>query len=360
MTANSISSFSGPLFLIGLARSGTTMLREILNTHKDICIPMREYAGLSRILNNWHNYKDLSDFENFKNFYDDTANIVSIDLDKLYNRNDGIKTIDLHKWYNSCNDFGPEGVLEPLFRFHVSCTQPGGEAKRIWGDKSPQHSAHIGLLIKSFPYAKFILLFRDPRDVALSASKFSFRHYLGKIDKNTFDRAWEYMHKTGDKRLIKYVKSTSITMLKMKEDLLQNGAQYIEIKYENLLTDLTKELIRVSDFFNIDNDYDIDKFQTPVYSYGDGRGSKEILITNMQKFKKQLNPHIIKVIDEICGMELNQLGYETYLPKSTKKISSFSSKYYSLSGYINMARAMNKMLGVKNASQLIFRSVTKR
>jgi len=49
-----------PLFIVGCSRSGTTLMRLILNTHSKICIP-EETRYIPIIGANLHKYGDLSE-----------------------------------------------------------------------------------------------------------------------------------------------------------------------------------------------------------------------------------------------------------------------------------------------------------
>lgn len=348
------TKFSGPLFIIGAARSGTTMLRELLNTHDDICIPKREYSDLYELLYDWERHGDLSNFYRFSEFYNNAKNITSISLTKLHGNNRGVKTIDCKQWYNSCKEFTPYGILEPLYRYHVSIGQPGAEGRKIWGDKTPNNIYHINILSKRFHNAKFILLIRDPRDISLSLDKFTFRHYLRKIDKEDFEKAWKYSNKVGNKRLIIIAKRTCADILNAKKRLSTQNSDFIEIKYENILYDVDNELNNISRFLDIENKFCLENFQTPILSFGDAAGSKVLIGDNIQKYKKMISKKVIKTIDNFCGTELNRLGYETNSPEKTKEISPFLLKYYRISGIINILRTYPKDLGVRQTIWLIY------
>ena len=68
------------VFIISNARSGSTMLRQLLNTNPSIGIPEREYGSLLSILKKIETYGDLSVKENFEKFYLDNENIAELDL----------------------------------------------------------------------------------------------------------------------------------------------------------------------------------------------------------------------------------------------------------------------------------------
>jgi len=127
---------ANPLFVFGVYRSGTTMLREILNNHPDICIPPREYA-LYDFLENYDSYGELTDMEHFTSFHDNTTVMHSINLAKQYASNGDEKryVVGLKEWYSRCRNFQLEAVLEALIRLHCEWVEPGSGTKRVWASR---------------------------------------------------------------------------------------------------------------------------------------------------------------------------------------------------------------------------------
>lgn len=60
----------GPLFIVGMPRSGTKLLRSLLNNHSKISIPNSETEILPYWATYWKEYGDLTDFANFEKFYE--------------------------------------------------------------------------------------------------------------------------------------------------------------------------------------------------------------------------------------------------------------------------------------------------
>ena len=55
-----MSAFHGPLFVVGMPRSGTKLLRGLLNEHSRIGIPLNETEFLPHWLRSWSAFGDLS------------------------------------------------------------------------------------------------------------------------------------------------------------------------------------------------------------------------------------------------------------------------------------------------------------
>src|SRR3712207_3477223 len=60
-------------------------------------------------------------------------------------------------------------VLEAPFRAYAAKF-----GKRRWGDKTPHYVHHVGRLLEIWPAARFVVLVRDGRDVALSLRRVPF------------------------------------------------------------------------------------------------------------------------------------------------------------------------------------------
>ena len=137
-------------FVIGAPRSGTTMLRLMLDSHPDLAIPPETgfAASLGRLRG---------------------------DDDRLRGR--FLRAIVRHPtWPDFCLDRGAlasalDGVrpftvadgLRAFYRLYA-----GRFGKTRWGDKTPLYCLEIDLLRRILPEARFIHLIRDGRDAAMS------------------------------------------------------------------------------------------------------------------------------------------------------------------------------------------------
>ena len=135
-------------FVVGSARSGTTLVRMMLNAHEDIAVPPE-----SRF-------------------------IVELWRDEEEVEADGfLRALENHKrwpaWETSIDAVRaqlPGGArvsfataIEASYRAYAQ-----ERGKTCWGDKTPRYVESIPLLARLFPKAKFIHQVRDGRNVALS------------------------------------------------------------------------------------------------------------------------------------------------------------------------------------------------
>lgn len=119
-----------PAFLLGFARSGTTLMDTILGAHPQIEV-LEEAPTLSRVI------RDLSD------------------RDVMYPNH--LDALD-------------EAQLDAMRQGYLAAASAAGAALdgRLLIDKNPLSTAHVPLITRLFPTAKIILAIRHPYDVVLS------------------------------------------------------------------------------------------------------------------------------------------------------------------------------------------------
>jgi hypothetical protein len=136
-----------PLFVLGVRRSGTTLLRVVLDRHSELAIPDESYF-LPQLGDRHGDRLDLDAF------VDDLRRLPT-----------------LREW-----DVSPDEVrarLEAgasLGRAIATVYELYAERHRKtrWGDKTPMYMEHLDLLERLFPDALYVHLVRDGRDAALS------------------------------------------------------------------------------------------------------------------------------------------------------------------------------------------------
>jgi len=114
-----------PLFIVGLPRSGTKLLRGLLNEHSKIGIPDIESEFLPYWISNWSRYGSLSSISNLKKFYRLMQMMPYFRLITEAN-----SSIPLEEWFKACRDYTPAGVFEALIR-HDAGVEYGSD--KIWG-----------------------------------------------------------------------------------------------------------------------------------------------------------------------------------------------------------------------------------
>lgn len=277
-----------PIFIIGTERSGTNLLRLILNSHSNITIPHPPH-----ILKNFFRlqplYSDLTKDANFKTFIQDVVKMVElhpypweikIDKDRIFNRAEERNLIN---------------VFFAIYDLYLESTH-----KKRWGCKSTFMIYHIALIMHYRPNSKFIYMVRDGRDVAVSAKKTIFNHY------NVYYTAqlWKKEQQIGIYWLNKLSKDSIFLM-----------------KYEELLDSPQDTVRSLCSFLNEsyqDNMLNFFKTEEAKKSVGISAAwsntSKPIMKHNFGKFMVELSKKEIDLFEAIAGAELDYFSYRLTQP----------------------------------------------
>jgi hypothetical protein len=151
---------SAPFFIVGNDRSGTTMLRLILDAGPEVAIPpesmiLTDYGAV------WE-AGELGDPAAARRFRDEVWWHPKIALWELS---------------GPPPQMPPGHSHEEAYRFAVEApfvAYAAKSGKARWGDKTPHYVHHVDALLVLWPQARFVILVRDGRDVALSVRRLPF------------------------------------------------------------------------------------------------------------------------------------------------------------------------------------------
>jgi Sulfotransferase family len=191
-------SSNNPVFIVGTPRSGTTLLRLIVDSHPDISITP-ESSFLFRVTPLWDKVLSRGGRR------DSISRLLGM-----------LRLIPQVKdWMPaSCSPdeilahCGQEITLAAVLDsiYHLYAIEKG---KTIWGDKTPKNLYSIDAIFALYPNAKVVIVVRDCRDVALSLRKadFSKASYISSAIRwqNDTDLAITAMGRHADHvKLVKY------------------------------------------------------------------------------------------------------------------------------------------------------------
>jgi hypothetical protein len=224
-----------------------------------------------------------------------------------------IGTLDVKDTFRSLSpNITLSKVIDSVCLKGTNCV--GGKA---WGDKTPWYITRIEVLVKLFPDAKFIYLYRDGRDVALSL----------------LEKKW------GPNNIYSCAKLWS-NQNQLPADIIskiEDNNQFIACKYESLLAQPQLEVMKVYNFLNCTiTEADLNEICSITKT------------SNSNKWKVRLSQKQIEIFDSIANNELKNLGYET--STSPRTLSGYSKAFYFIEDYffwfIYMVR-LNVIDGIK-------------
>ncbi len=200
-------SNSGPLFVVGIWRSGTSLLYALLNQNPQIALL---YEGdLPLLWPLFKNGKPKLDWVERWDFWNGAPRRHNIDVNAI-----------------------PENVTDIPSATKAIYKKYAGLA--IWGCKSPNYYDSMTKLAETFPTARFIVIWRDPRDIV--------RSIIRAGEKSSWFR------KTGmPLRAI-----LGCRELKKQCDMLQSrGVALHQIQYEEMVKDPGAAMMQVCRFLGI-------------------------------------------------------------------------------------------------------------
>ena len=159
-SANSQSTASSPIFLIGAERSGTTLLRLMLTTHPAICIPPESLFFVA-LESKYGAAKDL--LPQIEDFFNDLYN-NNFHRFREWNVDPQLLLANLTN--NQQLSYGR--AISTVYETYREQFDPTAS---IWGDKNPFHIYQLGKIRRYFPGVKVILIVRDFRACYSSVKK---------------------------------------------------------------------------------------------------------------------------------------------------------------------------------------------
>jgi hypothetical protein len=272
-----------PFFIVGVHRSGTTLLRYMLNSSSRIYIPPESdfipyFFGRGP-------RQELSE-----------ARIGQI-LDEIFSRYRLVKEWQgeppgREAFVAAMAGRRPADFLETLYRTYA---RQQGAAR--WGDKTPIYASYLDLIHEIFPRARFVHIIRDGRDVALSM-----------------------LDKWADKEFHVDVYFTARNWVRRIEQARASGARlgpehYYEMRYERLVEDPARELRTLCDFLGeayVPEMARPQRLARAQIAAGDFHAAvrQPPNTSRIGRWKNEMAPADLRLFQRIAGALLAELGYE--------------------------------------------------
>ncbi len=276
---------SDPFFIVGAQRSGTTLLRLILNSHSEIAIPEEGTFWMPLLENRYARGMLRGTFlEKVVRYLENNPQLElwATDFQEVWSDLKKRQSITLRE------------LMEALYGFYAR-----KEKKSIWGDKTPSFFRKIEVLKSIFPEARFIHIVRDGRDVFESW--------------RTMDPAMN------NPAAIALDWSFKVRCIQSSFARLEGGATYL-LRYEDLIS-RPEECVRdVCSFLGVDFQAQMLQFFQNSHTYIGRHHSKLIFRPiepeNREKWKRLLHDREKACFSILAGKWLRRFGYEVpyYLP----------------------------------------------
>lgn len=298
------SKFSGPLFIVGMQRSGTKLLRTLMSEHPKVNIVSAETHFLPHWVKVWPQFGNLSDPKVFEKFYRDMQKSPYFIYTK--NRNSVERQ---RRWYSMCKSFTVQGVYEALMRCDADIEY---SENMIWGDKSTSYLNHMPLLKELFPESKFIHIIRDVRDYSLSVYK-----------------AWKKNKFRASQRWVDNITEARASVQHFQDD-------YYEIRYEDLLDDPEDHLAECCKFLDIEPNASMLTLSRAPENIGEAKGYQHIKFDNKNKYLANMDMKTRQRIEAIAGATLHSLNYETDYSGKPFRLSPLEMTFYRMTDGANL------------------------
>ena len=277
-----------PVVIVGVGRSGTSLLQSMLNAHPELGFPpethfFRRYVAPHRPGAFWTEADRARLLESLRE--DEDFARAGVDADELFT--------------DPRCAAGPAGAFRALLE---RCALARGKPRV--GDKDPKNIDSLPALHSYFPGARVIHVVRDPRDVLLSRTKAAWSAH----------RPW-WVHPLIYREQIQRGR-------RLGADLF--GEAYMELRYEDLITEPEAQLRRICEH--------ADLFWTPaMLNFGDSArelvDERELswkretfgplLANNSGKWRDGLSQRQVAYTESTCAETFKEFGYERSTTDST-------------------------------------------
>jgi Sulfotransferase family len=209
-------------FVVGSSRSGTTLLRLMLDSHPELAIPAETqfYAGVLEVDERRGDWLDAVL----------AAMVTNHSWDDF-----GIGAAEFERAVRASAPAGPGDVLRAFYRIYAARF-----GKPRWGDKWPGNVLRMTAIARILPEARFVHIIRDGRDVAASLREMWWRPgdsyeacielWAGRI------RAARAQAATG----IPYLEVRYESLVRAPRETLAQVCAFAELRYDEAMLDYAR------------------------------------------------------------------------------------------------------------------------
>ncbi len=283
------------IFMIGTQRSGSNLFRLMLNQLPEIAAPHPPHI-LIRLMPLMSGYGDLSNPETFAQLVDDACRLVEANPVEW----EGVK-LDRAAIAARCDRHDLFAVMAAIYD-----TLRDTWGKQAWCCKSLANVKYADQLADRFADAKFIYLYRDGRDVALS-----FMKAPSEGEKHYYNIALDW-------------NAAQQKALRLRD---KAPDRVLAVSYEDLTGDEAGTMRRVCEFLGVEySDAAMNFHETDEAKRAAGASNlwenvtKPVMKDNTRKFLKQMSEEDVRIFESVAGQSLDELGYDRVYVKKGEEL----------------------------------------
>jgi hypothetical protein len=277
------------VFVLGCQRSGTSLLRQMLDAHPNLAVTS-DTEFIPRMLAR------------------DAPADVKLDSDLVeraiaYRTRSGRAGFDnLGLPDDTARRLGEKANTYAEFVCLLFDEVAASHGKAMAGDKTPDYCRYVPLLHDLFPWARFVDIVRDGRDVALSMLR------------------WAKTGPRGPVRTVVWqenpVAACALWWCDMVSIAARDGARvgdglYMRIRYEDLIAEPEAALTQVADFMGLPFAAEMLRYyEGKQQAWRPGETSNLPPTAGLRAWRQQMEHDDLEVFESLAGALLRELGYD--------------------------------------------------
>ncbi len=300
-----------PIFVVGCPRSGTTLLRLMLDAHPSLAIPPESHF-IPLVARVRSRYEQPSGF--------DAEHMAADVMRGLRFQDWGLPAEDVRR---AIRERRPATLAAAIECFFVAYADAHGASR--WGDKTPGYSVELPLISELFPEAVFVHLIRDGRNVALSLME------VPRPPRSFAEAAqvWRYRVSKG-----------------RADGAALGELRYLELRYEALVDDPESALKQICGVASLDYtpamlDYHREDpaASVPERNWGHHRNLASPPTPGLRDWRERMSDADQELFEAVAGDELSSLGYERRFPRVGAGVRARAAAILAFDGARHAARA---------------------
>jgi Sulfotransferase family len=272
---------TAPVIILGVSRSGTTLLKEMLDQHPDLAIPTESYF----IPQLWDRHGQRPDPEAFT---DDLGRLARV-------REWGVTPVEVRERIGERPNFA--AAIQAVYAAYADI-----RGKPRFGDKTPAYMQRLDVLERAFPAALYVHLIRDGRDAGLSFLEMRRRPRLSWARPRSlgaFAAQWR-REVAGARRFGREAAA----------------GRYLEVRYEDLVAEPEPTLRALCDFVGLE-------FDPAMLRYQRDPGAKSLPdharlagpVASGRHWQEEMPPSSSECFEAVAGELITELGYPRAHPR---------------------------------------------